>query len=213
MARSGRAGAARLTSQATDLTLRHKQNGRGYGSVDGRNAGMFRPAHCRLARVGRRMTDPTMPSARHAELRQLFTDMLGALGRKDFDGFETYVAEDALFEWPYPPVDDFAGSITGRSAFRKFCEAGMADCDPYNYSIQAIYDLVAPDTLIAEYTSHSFHHPRGIPYSNSYLGVFRYAGDQIVYWKEYINPLVVKRIYGDDFTNEAGRKAAESEAR
>lgn len=163
--------------------------------------------------VVRRMSDIAILSARHAKLRQLFTDMLGALGRKDFDGFESYVAEDALFEWPYPPVDEFAGSITGRGAFRKFCEAGMADCDPYNYSIEAIYDLAEPDTLIAEYSSHSFHRLRGLPYSNSYLGILRYSGDRMIYWKEYINPLVVKRIYGDDFTNETGRKAAAIEAR
>jgi hypothetical protein len=31
-------------------------------------------------------------TTRHALLRKLFADMLGALGRKDFDGFESYVA-------------------------------------------------------------------------------------------------------------------------
>lgn len=148
---------------------------------------------------------------RNAGLRRLFLEMLGALGRKEFDLFETYVAEDAVFEWPYPPVDGFSGSVTGRSAFRKFCEAGMADCDPFNYSVERIYDLVEPNMIVAEYTSHSFFHPRGLPYSNIYLGILKFEADRLVYWKEYINPLTVKRIYGDDFTNAEGLSAAGAE--
>jgi ketosteroid isomerase-like protein len=141
---------------------------------------------------------------RQKELRWVFTEMLNALGRKDFDTFETFIAEEAVFEWPYPPVDGFDGMMKGRAKFRKFCEAGMADCAPYAYSIEQIHDQALPDMLIAEYSSHSFYHPRKIEYANKYLGIFRFEGERITYWKEYLNPLIVKRVYGEAFDNAAG---------
>jgi ketosteroid isomerase-like protein len=128
--------------------------------------------------------------------RQLFDQMVTAFGRKEFDTFETYFIADAVFEWPYPPVPDFPHTMVGVHAFRLATERGMADFDPYRHRVTRFYDMIEPDMLIAEYESDTVYHPTGRPYANKYLGIVRFEGEKIAYWKEYINPLTIKEAMG-----------------
>jgi ketosteroid isomerase-like protein len=130
--------------------------------------------------------------ARTARKRQLFDEMVAAFGRKEFDLFETYLTQDAVFEWPYLPVPDFPSRMVGAHAFRLATERGMADFDPYRHKVTQFYDAVEPDLLIAEYESDTVYHPTGRPYANKYLGIVRFTGEKVSYWKEYINPLTIK---------------------
>ncbi len=131
-----------------------------------------------------------------AHKRRLFKEMVTAFGRKEFDLFETYFIADAVFEWPYLPVPDFPPRMVGVHAFRLATERGMADFDPYRHRVTQFYDMIEPDLLIAEYESDTIYHPTGRPYANKYLGIVRFAGQKIGYWKEYINPLLIKEAMG-----------------
>ena len=142
------------------------------------------------------MNQTTGIDARRLKLRDIFETMVTALGNKDFDLMESLLTEDVVCDWPYLPIADMDGRMVGAKTFRDFCEAGMRDFDPYRHKITAFYDLVEPDALIAEYHSNSVYHPNGKPYSNRYLGIARFRGDRVCYWKEYINPLVVKETMG-----------------
>lgn len=142
-------------------------------------------------------------AARKAQLRALFTDLITAFGRKDFDHFESYMRDDTVFEWPYLPLKDFPEVMIGGAAFRASAEAGMADCDPYGHVVDRFYDLTDPDMLIVEYHSDTIYRPTGARYANKYLGVVRFEGEKVVFWKEYINPLPILEVYGTDFQNSA----------
>ncbi len=131
-----------------------------------------------------------------ARKRQLFNDMVTAFGHKDFDRFETYFIPDAVFDWPYLPVSGFPSRIVGVHKFRLTTEQGMADFDPYRHRVTQFFDLIEPDMLIAEYESDTFYHPTGRPYANKYLGIVRFTGEKISWWKEYINPLTIKEAMG-----------------
>ncbi len=124
--------------------------------------------------------------------RQLFDEMVTAFGGKEFDLFETYFIANAVFEWPYLPVPDFPHMMVGAHAFRLATERGMADFDPYRHRVTRFYDMIEQDMLIAEYESDTVYHPTGKPYANRYLGIVRFEGEKIGYWKEYINPLTIK---------------------
>ncbi|OCC23427.1 hypothetical protein MB02_12495 [Croceicoccus estronivorus] len=127
----------------------------------------------------------------------LFVEMLTALGRKDYDTFKAALAPDVLLEWPYPPMEDFPTKQRGARWFRDVLEASWADFDPYNYRIETIHDLAAPDSLIAEYTSHSRFIPTNAPYSNRYIAVVDFADGRIVRWREYVNPITISNIMGE----------------
>jgi ketosteroid isomerase-like protein len=128
--------------------------------------------------------------------RQLFDEMVTAFGRKEFDLFETYLIPEAVFEWPYLPVPDFPSRMVGTHAFRLATERGMADFDPYRHRVTQFYDTVEPDLLIAEYESDTVYHPTGRAYANKYLGIVRFTGEKVSWWKEYINPLTIKEAMG-----------------
>lgn len=148
--------------------------------------------------------------ARREELRRLFTDLITAYGAKDFDRFAEYLRDDTVFEWPYLPLADFPDRMTGRAAFVAMSREGMADCDPYSHVVDRFHDQLDPDTLIVEYHSDTTHRPSGKRYANRYLGILRFEGRAVTYWKEYINPLPVLEVYGGDFSNRAATVAAEA---
>lgn len=154
----------------------------------------------------------TSADARRRQLRDLFTDLITAYGAKDFDRFGSFLKEDARFEWPYLPLRDFPSEMTGRDAFIETSRVGMADCDPYGHVVDTFHDQVDPDMLIVEYHSDTTHHPTGRRYANTYLGILRFEGDKVAWWKEYINPLPVLEVYGDSFSNSAATSHATSEA-
>lgn len=128
--------------------------------------------------------------------RRLFSEMVTAYGRKEFDLFETYFIPDATFEWPYLPIKNFPHTMIGVKRFREMSESGMADFDPYRHTVSAFYDTLDADSLVVEYFSDTVYRPNGKPYSNKYLGIVRFDGDKISYWKEYINPLTVQEAMG-----------------
>ena len=130
--------------------------------------------------------------------RELLVRMLDALGSKDFDGFEACLDKDLRCEWPYAVMEGFPTELVGARRLREALQASFAKFTPYNYRIIEMYDLVDPNRLIAEYSSHCTYLPRGVPYSNRYLGIFDFRAATITRWREYVNPLIVREALGTD---------------
>ena len=141
--------------------------------------------------------------------KALFLKVLGHLGRKEFDAFEACLAPDMTQEWPYRPLPTLPERVVGASSVRRLMEQGMSDFDPYNYQVLAVHELVDPAMLIAEYSSRSFYHRRGVPYENRYISILRFAQGQLAYWSEYVNPLVIKEALLDDFTRTIAQRTGE----
>src|SRR5688572_8077522 len=129
----------------------------------------------------------------------LFLRMLEALGSKDYDKFESCLAEDLLCEWPYVVMEGFPTELQGRRRLREALETSFQSFMPYAYRIVELHSLEDPDRLIAEYTSHSRYLPRDVPYSNRYVGIFDFKDGRITRWREYVNPLVVLETLGSGY--------------
>ena len=136
--------------------------------------------------------------ARRAANKALFLKLLGHLGRKEFDAFAQCIAEDLVQEWPYLPLASMPHVLQGRQALLEVMQRGMADFDPYDYQIDAVHELLDPDTLIAEYRSNSIYRPKQLPYANRYISVLRFRDGQLAHWVEYVNPLIIKEAMLDD---------------
>jgi ketosteroid isomerase-like protein len=103
--------------------------------------------------------------------------------------------EDFVQEYPYTPMPDAPGRIDGRDSFLAFCRPGMTAFEPYRYTIEAIYELIDPDVVIVEYSSHSRVLADGALYSNQYLGILWFDDQGLVArWREYLNPKVIDAI-------------------
>lgn len=141
--------------------------------------------------------------ARRAQVQALFSALIAAFGEKDFETFARHVHADAVFDWPYLPLKVYPDRVQGRDRFIDISRAGMEDCDGYHHKIDAFYDMADPDQLIVEYHSNTVLRSTGRPYGNKYLGILRFEGDQVVYWREYVNPLPIIEAFGLDFENTA----------
>ncbi|MDE2436972.1 MAG: nuclear transport factor 2 family protein [Sphingomonadales bacterium] len=146
------------------------------------------------------MTDPAQ---RRAHLKDLFTRLITAYGNKDFAAFALYVHPDCEFDWPYLPLKEFPERMVGREAFIATSRAGMADCDGYHHAVDRFYDMADPDMLIAEYHTDTVLRSSDRRYANRYLGILRFEGERVVYWREYVNPLPIIEAFGLDFQNDA----------
>ncbi|MBW2942193.1 nuclear transport factor 2 family protein [Zhongshania aquimaris] len=140
---------------------------------------------------------------RRAQLRAIFTKVITAYGSQDFETVEQYLTANTRFEWPYPPLEDFPDHLIGGAAFIEASKVGMAECSPYNHKIDMFYDQLDPNCLIVEYHSNSVHLKTQLPYGNRYLGILKFDGESIIFWKEYVNPLPILNVYGKDYTNSA----------
>ncbi|MFC4595572.1 nuclear transport factor 2 family protein [Sphingobium tyrosinilyticum] len=129
--------------------------------------------------------------------RDLFVTMLTALGRKEFDTVERCLADDIVFEWPFPVMDGFPTEHRGAGWFLQAMETSWRDFDDYAYKIEVIHDLAEDTRLIAEYSSHSRYRPTGEPYSNRYISILDFADGRITRWREYVNPRVVAQVLGE----------------
>jgi len=129
----------------------------------------------------------------------LFLKLLGHLGMKEFDAFEDCLASDFVQEWPYSPLPSLPQRVSGAREVRNLIEAGMSDFDPFRYEVHSVYELLDPDMLIAEYSSHSHYRRRDVPYSNRYLSILSFRGERLAHWREYVNPLVIREALLDDF--------------
>jgi ketosteroid isomerase-like protein len=69
----------------------------------------------------------------------------------------------------------------------------MAGFEPYRYRISAIHELLDADKLIAEYSAHSSFLSNGKPYSNRYCSVLHFENGLITYWREYVNPEIIRQ--------------------
>lgn len=142
-------------------------------------------------------------AARRLRLRAIFSELIAAYGRKDFDSFARHVHPDAVFEWPYLPLQEFPERMLGRDAFIAASRAGMVDCDGYHHQIDCFYDQLDPDCVVVEYHSGTILESTGTPYANKYLGILKFDGDLVTYWKEYVNPLPIIEAFGLGFRNAA----------
>jgi ketosteroid isomerase-like protein len=131
---------------------------------------------------------------RRARNRATLVEVIRRLGSEDFDGTAELMDEQFVQEWPYPPGPGASEAIHGRTPFFEFVR-GMTAMEPFRYTIEAVYDLVDPGVLIAEYTSHTRVRRSGQPYSNRYAGFFRFGPDgRLVWWREYLNPELIREL-------------------
>jgi len=137
--------------------------------------------------------------------RAIFERMLAALGRKDYDAFQTCLAPEIICQWPYRVIEGFPTELVGARRLREALETSLKVFTPYNYKIVAVHALARADGLIAEYTSHSTYLPRGVAYSNQYVGIVEFRDSKITLWREYVNPLIVLEALGPGFAWHEGK--------
>jgi ketosteroid isomerase-like protein len=123
-------------------------------------------------------------------------EVLRRLGSADFDGTAELLDPAFVQEYPYPPTPEVPHRIEGRAPFLEFVRGGMSSFDPYRYRVVDLWQTTDDDTVVCEYTSHTRLLATGTPYSNHYLGVFRFGADgKLLLWREFVNPVTIAELF------------------
>ena len=119
---------------------------------------------------------------------EVVTDFLDKTGDLDFDSAGQLLAENAVMIMPF--VDEIP-RLEGRTAIIDQMRSVIPRMfERMNFSYDAWYDVCNDEAaLIAEYHSECPSTGGAGIYRNSYITVFRFDGDKIALYKEYLNPV------------------------
>jgi ketosteroid isomerase-like protein len=110
------------------------------------------------------------------------------LSARDFHGVVEALHVDVEFELAYAPAG-FDMPVRGRAAMEALLTGVIgAMFEPFRIELSATYAGEDPSIFVAEYHSEATVKHNGRSYLNRYVGIFRFADDQIVAWREYHNP-------------------------
>lgn len=137
-------------------------------------------------------SDPTAHPGRAAN-RATFTAIMDAITRGDYGALGGMVTEDLVFELPYGP-SFMPNPVEGRDAWMAMSTATFEMFSSFVQHVDAVYDLVDPDLLIAEYHSDAVVAHNGNAYRNRYIGVLQFRDGQVCAWKEFHNPEATKAL-------------------
>jgi ketosteroid isomerase-like protein len=101
------------------------------------------------------------------------------------DAHNLLCTDDVLFELPYasPP-----GRIEGRDNVRAYLKGALAIFS-MRLAVTEVFFTDDPDVLIAEYASEGKVMTTGKPYTNTYIGVYRFRDGRLSGVREYFNPV------------------------
>lgn len=138
------------------------------------------------------MTD-TADDQRRAANRATFTAIMEAITAGEYEALGALVTEDLHFDLPYGP-SFMPNPVEGRETWMANTTQTFAMFSSFVQHVDAVYDLVDPDMLIAEYHSDAVVTHNGNDYRNSYIGVLRFRDGLVCGWKEFHNPDATKAL-------------------
>jgi len=121
-----------------------------------------------------------------AQRVEVVRGLLDSIGKLDFDRAATFLADDAVMTLPFldglPPT-------AGRAAIIEQLGASVPQLfERMTFSYDAFYEVRDSDTVIAEYRSECPRRNGAGVYRNTYIAVFGFDDEQIVLYREYLNP-------------------------
>ncbi len=121
-----------------------------------------------------------------SERVRVVTEFLDGIGDLDFDRVEHHLAEEAVMVLPFvealPPVQ-------GRTQIVERLRSTVPQMfERMNFTYDEWYDVRNVDAVIAEYRSECPQRDGDATYRNTYIAVFRFDGDKITLYREFLNP-------------------------
>jgi uncharacterized protein len=99
---------------------------------------------------------------------------------------EALFADDVAMEFPFAPAG-MPQRIEGRDAVLKAMAIAPKIFERLDLSVLDLHPSAASDTLVIEAESNG-RWRRGDDYRNRYVFLIRFRDDQIVLWREYLDP-------------------------
>ena len=120
-------------------------------------------------------------------------NLFGAISSKSIDECAEYIDDDVLVEVPYP-AKGIDSEVCGKEAVM----TGLAGIDAFFESFKLIFSEIYAtgndDVVIAEWKSDAKVAGMDVTFQNTYIGVFKFKGGKVAFWREYFNPEITNKL-------------------
>lgn len=111
--------------------------------------------------------------------------------------FADLFAADGVLEYPFH-VPGMPLTLVGREAIREFFAAraelrGLFDLAEVT---SVVHETADPEVVVVEIEHHGHSHVTDAPYRMRALGILRVRAGEIVYYRDYLNPLSLAELTG-----------------
>jgi uncharacterized protein len=124
-------------------------------------------------------------STREANKQTLRRAMAG-IGALDAEAIGAELHEDLEFSLPF----EEAVPDSGRSEFLALLSGMFVMFEKFDVTLTRIYDMLDPNSLVAQYEGDALGRDKPVEYRNTYIGVFTFRDGKITLWREFANPMI-----------------------
>lgn len=126
----------------------------------------------------------------HQRAARTINDFLTTLGSGNVAATATLVAENAVFEYPYA-TEGAPERIEDREEIvRRALEGGLKTRRNLRFLDAQISPMLDPEWVVIEFRNESVTADTNQPYNQHFLNLIRVIDGQIIYFKEFYNPII-----------------------
>jgi uncharacterized protein len=137
-----------------------------------------------------------MPQSSSARIAQ---KLLQNLEAKNVDAIAELWTQNAIYEMPYA-LPGNPSQLRGKKAAQQNIIRIISMFDRIEFEQVRFYPTQDPDTVLIETQGNFVVAESGKTYRNQYIAVIQTQNNQIVFLREYFNPLIVAETFGIDLT-------------
>ena len=133
-----------------------------------------------------------MSADRKQKLEEIARYVLTSSAQMNADGFDKVLAcctDDIFLEWPFGPPPP----LRGKAAIREFLLANTMD---FEVTTEDVFVDAEKGVTVTTASSKGRNPRTGQPYTNRYVLLYKFRGDLIAEWYEYLNPIAVMEAAG-----------------
>ena len=137
----------------------------------------------------------TPDDERRAGNRAILARLFDALNTADYGAMASLYTDDYVLELPFADPEPVRAQGLAEVATTL---GPMLQTFRFTLSLTTVHDCLDPDLLVAEYTSEGTVTTTGKPYTNTYIGLYRFRDGRVCGVKEFYNPLLALRASTPD---------------
>lgn len=115
---------------------------------------------------------------------------------KDMESWTELWDEHAVLEFPYAP-EGFPERIEGKTAIYDYIKDFPDHIHISAFTAPTVYRSADTNTIIAEFQCEGYAIATGLSYRQTYISVIETKDGSILHYKDYWNPLVVDKTFGE----------------
>lgn len=129
----------------------------------------------------------------------LIRAVMTSFSRGELDEMFELLHDDIVVEHPYETGHGV--DVLDKAGFRQMIDLVQSMYERFVIVFDRVLPLADGLGVVAEYHGDAVFLGSGVPYANTYCGVFMVSDGAITHWREYDNPLILRAALEEHFAH------------